>query len=163
MELYNIGTGKSETAINSVLEFAQDIGFYAPMIAIAGGWPGKAYVFHFNEPNPWIGRFQGVASHILDAAFLFQNYNEYLDEEQCKSAGMMGQHFLEFVCGMEPFPPYSAAGGGAMIYGPGPKRHEYIRSLNSEDVGRRNYIFTLAGSSSLEALSSAWTTFMAGQ
>lgn len=51
-----------------------------------------AYVFHFNEPNPWEGRFKGVAGHLTDTAFLFQNYEEYLDEERALLGREFGRH-----------------------------------------------------------------------
>jgi hypothetical protein len=76
----NISTNSPTEAVDKVLQFANDIGFYTPLVSIASGWPKKAYVIHFKEPNPWPGRYHGVATHILDAAFLFQNYNEFLDD-----------------------------------------------------------------------------------
>jgi hypothetical protein len=150
-----------ETADNA-LHFANDIGFYAPLMAIVSGWPKKAYAFAFNEPNPWPGRYQGVATHVLDAAFLFQNYNEFLDEAQKGSAKVFGEHFVDFVVGAEPYPPYVAGEGGAMIYGPGEKRQRFVKSSKSEDYGRRSTIFKLAESSGLEKLSDAWGVFMRG-
>lgn len=96
---YGIATPNAEssdTAVENVLHFAHDIGFYAPLISIASGWPNKSYVFHFNEPNPWEGRFKGVAGHILDVAFLYQNYNEFLEEAQQSSAKAFAKHFIDF-------------------------------------------------------------------
>lgn len=168
LEKYHI-TNQDETSANSandnVLYFAHDIGFYAPLVSIASSWPGKSYVFHFNEPNPWNGRYHGVATHILDAAFLFQNYNEHLDEPQRVSAKIFGRHFIDFVVGSEPYPTYLAGQGGAMVYGPMPgrQRQEYVRSDRSEDYKRRGLIFQLAESSSLDKLSAVWDTFMSGQ
>ena len=156
-------TDGSVDNVNNVLRFAHDIGFYAPLVTIAEGWPGKAYVFDFNEPNPWDGPFKGVASHILDIAFLFQNYNEYLDQDQRTSAETFGAHFLDFVGGKEPYSAYDPGKGGAMIYGPGgPEKHRYLRSTRSEDYGRRSNIFQIEKLSSLDALSLAWDKFMAG-
>ncbi|KAE9375345.1 alpha/beta-hydrolase [Stipitochalara longipes BDJ] len=150
-------------AVNKILHFANDIGFYAPLVSIASGWPGKGYVFHFNEPNPWPGRYQGVATHILDAAFLFQNYNDFLDDVQKSSARAFGEHFIEFVNGSEPFPSYIAEDGGAMVYGPGGKRQEFVKSKSNEDYGRRRTIFKLAESSGFETLSDAWGVFLTGE
>jgi hypothetical protein len=156
----------SDVAVENVFHFAHDIGFYAPLISIASGWPRKAYVFHFNEPNPWEGRFQGVAGHILDVAFLYQNYNEFLDEAQQSSAKAFGKHFIDFVNGLEPFPTYTAGEGGAMVYDSGDGRDErqkFVKSNKSEDYKRRSTIFQLAESSSLEDLSGVWDAFMGGQ
>lgn len=150
--------------VNNVLHFANDIGFYAPVVAFAEGWPvGRAHMFHFNEPNPWDGQFKGVASHILDVAFLFQNYNDYLDEEQRRAAETFAAHVLDFVVGKEPYPTYTPGKGGAMVYGPGgPERQRFVQSTKSEDYGRRSTIFELEKLASLDALSLAWDKFMAG-
>ncbi|TVY80602.1 Lipase [Lachnellula suecica] len=152
-----------DAAINNVLHFAHDIGFYAPVVAIASGWPGKSYVFHFNEPNPWGGRFQGVAGHVLDVAFLFQNYNEFLDETQQSSAKAFGSHFIDFVAGLEPFPVYTAGEGGAMVYGPGDEGQKFVKSKRNADYKRRDTIFKLAKISDFDKLSACWDTFMGGR
>ena len=162
---YDVGNSSAKSqdvAMDNILHFAHDIGFYAPLVAIASGFPGKSYVFHFNEPNPWKGRYQGVATHILDAAFLYQNYNEFLDEAQRSSAEAFGKHFIKFVAGGEPFPEYSAEGGGAMVYGAHDKRQKFATGKDSEDLKRRSSIFKLAETSSLEELSAMWGSFMSG-
>ena len=166
LEGYNFRNAHADStndAADKVLHFANDIGFYAPLISIASGWPKKAYVFHFNEPNPWPGRYQGVAAHILDAAFLFQNYNEFLGDAQQESARAFGEDFIDFVVGKEPFPPYVAAEGGGMVYGPGEQKQKFVKSKKSEDCGRRSTIFKLAETSSLEKLSNAWGVFLRGE
>lgn len=162
LEQYGIDTNSTDGALEKVLHYANDICFYAPLVSIASGWPRSSYVFHFNEPNPWSGRFQGVATHLLDAAFLFQNYNAYLDETQRSSAIAFARHFIEFVVGSEPYPPYVAGKGGAMVYGSGEKRQIFVKTERSEDYQRRDTIYHLAESSSLEKLSSAWDAFMGG-
>jgi hypothetical protein len=166
LEGYNFHNAHADSmndAADKVLHFANDIGFYAPLISIASGWLKKAYVFHFNEPNPWPGRYQGVATHILDAAFLFQNYNEFLGDAQQESARAFGDDFIDFVVGKEPFPPYVAAEGGAMVYGPGEQKQKFVKSKKSEDCGRRSTIFKLAETSSLEKFSDAWGVFLRGE
>lgn len=163
---YDVGnnSGKSQDVVmDNVLHFAHDIGFYAPLVSIASGFPGKSYVFHFNEPNPWKGRYQGVASHILDAAFLYQNYNKFLDEAQRSSAEAFGKHFIKYVAGGVPFPEYSAENGGAMVYGADGERQKFVTGKNGEDLKRRSSIFKLAETSSLEELSTLWGSFMSGQ
>ncbi|EKD15704.1 uncharacterized protein L3040_004010 [Drepanopeziza brunnea f. sp. 'multigermtubi'] len=167
LEAYHIGSGSGNDAQNqavatdNILHFAQDIGFYAPLVTIASGFPGKRFVFHFNEPNPWDGRYQGVASHLLDAAFLYQNFNEFLDEAQRGSAEAFGKHFVAYVAGREPFPQFAPGERGAMVYGAGgDDRQTFVRSRRCEDVGRRSTIFRLAQSSSLEELSALWGCFL---
>lgn len=41
-----------------IVTFATHLGFLAPVVSLARGWPGKAYVYHFNEPNPWDGEWK---------------------------------------------------------------------------------------------------------
>ncbi|PVH76547.1 alpha/beta-hydrolase [Cadophora sp. DSE1049] len=161
-DIGNHGSKDQNVAVDSILHFAHDIGFYAPLVTIASGFPGKSYVFHFNEPNPWKGRYQGVATHILDAAFLYQNYNEFLDDDQRSSAELFGKHFIKSVVRGEPFPEYSAENGGAMVYGAEGERQKFVKSKNSEDVKRRSAIFKLAETSSLEELSALWGSFLSG-
>ncbi|KAH7388968.1 Alpha/Beta hydrolase protein [Cadophora sp. MPI-SDFR-AT-0126] len=165
LKQYNIGDQglkDQNVAVDNILHFAHDIGFYAPLVTIASGFPGKSYVFHFNEPNPWKGRYNGIATHILDAAFLYQNYNEFLDDTQRNSARVFGKHFITYVAGGEPFPQYSADNGGAMVYGTDSERQEFVKSKKSEDVKRRSAIFELAERCSLEELSALWGSFLSG-
>jgi len=54
LQAYDINPSLSDKeGLYRILKFSTDINFFAPAIAIAKGWPGKAYVYHFNEPNPW--------------------------------------------------------------------------------------------------------------
>jgi carboxylesterase type B len=161
-KLSKVHADSTDDAADKVLHFANDIGFYAPLVSIASAWPKNAYVFHFNEPNPWPGRHQGIATHVLDAAFLFQNYNDFLDDAQRDSAKSFGEHFINFLVGKETFPPYIAGEGGAMVYGPGDQRQRFVKSKKSEDYGRRSTILKLAETSSLEQLSGAWGVFLRG-
>lgn len=80
LSAYNITPSTSDDeAVVSILRFATDISFYAPALAFAKGWPqtkdNKIFLYHFNEGNPWEGRFKGEAGHILDVSYLFQNFN----------------------------------------------------------------------------------------
>jgi hypothetical protein len=67
------------------------------------------------------------------------------------------------VVGSEPFPPYIAAEGGAMVYGSGEKGQKFVKSKKSVDYGRRSTIFNLAETSSLQKLSVAWGVFLRGE
>ncbi|KAF1937900.1 alpha/beta-hydrolase [Clathrospora elynae] len=119
---------KSDTndddALLSVLRFASEISFYAPARAFAQGWPNtpdsKLFLYHFNEGIPWDGRFKGEAGHILDVAYLFQNFNEHLDDAQLKVAKEYAEDFIKFVNGEDPWPAVKSGEGGlgAKVYGP---------------------------------------------
>lgn len=136
----------------SFLHFAHDVVQLAATRLIASRWPGPAYVFHFNEPNPWEGRFQGVASHLLDAAFLFQNYEEYLDGDQAESGRAFGRHLIDFVNGEEPFAAFSSGLGKVQVYGPGEPRSRQVDAKDLCAAGRRYHIFELAEDIRLDRL-----------
>lgn len=148
-----------------ILRFATDIGFYAPAMAFAEGWPeGKsAYLYHFNAPNPWDGPWKGEANHILDVAFLFQNYNEYLSAEQTAIAESFAEHFLSFINGKPPFPDFSAEKGGAMVYGPPASGAAFMESSAPEQVGRSGTISDIAQRIGFDLLATVWNNFMMGQ
>lgn len=134
------------------LQFAHDVVQLAATRSIASRWPGSAYVFHFNEPNPWEGRFKGVASHLLDAAFLFQNYEEFLDEKQASVGRMFGRHLIEFVNGGEPFAAFSSGSGKVQVYGPGEPRSRQVDAQDLLAAGRRDHVFKLAEAVGLDRL-----------
>jgi len=70
---------------------------------------------------------------------------------------------LSFVNSSGPFLSYIAEEGGAMVYGPGKKRQNFVKSKKAEGHGKRSTIFKLAETSSLEKLSDAWGVFLRGQ
>lgn len=120
---YNITASTSDDeAILAFVRFASDICFYAASRAFAQGWPNtsetKLFLYHFNEGIPWEGRFKGEAGHILDVAYLFQNFNEHLDDAQLKVAREYGQDFIKFVNGENPWPPVHQDELSAKVYGP---------------------------------------------
>lgn len=134
------------------LHFAHDVVQLAATRLIARRWPGPAYVFHFNEPNPWEGRFQGVATHLLDVTFLFQNYEEFLDAEQASSGRTFARHVIEFVNGEEPYDAFSSGSGKVQVYGPGEPRSRQVDAKDFAAAGRRDHIFRLADDVGLDRL-----------
>jgi len=152
-----------EVALKNVLQYSTDIGFYATALAFAKGWPGKAHLYHFNEPNPWDGQWKGEAGHVLDIAFLFQNYNEYLAPEQKAVAMKFAEDVIKFVNGACDWKPYGE-GEGARTYGPSKDGicGDYVEGVAKPRSGRKNTIFELAGEIGLEHLSAAWRNFMTG-
>ena len=91
-----------EAAFIKLLEFTRDTSFHLGTLAFAKGFSSSSgntqvKAFTFAEPNPWPGKFQGMATHVLDVVFLFQNFNEQLDEAQREAARRMGIDFARFV------------------------------------------------------------------
>jgi carboxylesterase type B len=65
-----------------MLKFINEVVSFAPIISFTQGRNGDVYVYYFNEGNPWEGPWKGQASHLLDIAYLFQNYSKHLCQQQ---------------------------------------------------------------------------------
>jgi hypothetical protein len=149
--------------MTKILRFITDVKFYAPIITLAKSWPTSAFVSHFNEPNPWEGPAKGEASHILDVAFLFQNFNEHLNTDQVKSAQSFGNDFIAFVNGEDPYPAHNSQRGGAKVYGPPAEPGgSFIISEDAADYGRRPVAWQLSSAFGLDKLSAGLDAFIAG-
>ncbi len=100
-----------EDGLFRVLEVANDINFYVPTLTIGNDLAKHMEVcrYRFNEPNPWDGPWKGHATHILDIAFLLQNFNEFLDERQKSSAEEFAKKIIVFVAGEAPWESDSKA------------------------------------------------------
>ncbi|KUJ23279.1 alpha/beta-hydrolase [Mollisia scopiformis] len=151
-------------ALRNVLQFATDIGFFATGVTWARGWPGKAWMYHFNELNPWDGEWKGESGHVLDVAYLFQNFDEHLAQAEQAVAKQFAGDFINFMNGETRWPLFESGNEGAMTYGPSSdgKCSEYVEGITSEKSGRKNTIFELADSVGIEELSAAWGNFLSG-
>lgn len=151
--------------LRNILQFATDICFLFPAITFAKGWPGKAHLYHFNEPNPWNGQWKGEATHVLDVAFLFQNFNEHLQPEQKAVAVKFAQDVIGFVNGKCEWKKFDTGVEGARTYGPSKDGvcGGYVDGVASEQSGRQKTIFELAEAVGVENLSATWSNFVQGQ
>ncbi|PYI26720.1 alpha/beta-hydrolase [Aspergillus indologenus CBS 114.80] len=95
-----------EEAYDRILTFVTDLCFFLPILQYGHYWSGQAHLYNFNEPNPWDGRWKGRANHILDVAFLFQNYNDLLSEPQRAVAIQFAEDLIAFAHGREPWKPF---------------------------------------------------------
>lgn len=141
-----------------------DIAFLAPALTYARSWSSRAYLYFFNEPNPWAGPWKGKATHILDVAFLFQNYNDFLEPGQRKAAEKFAEDVVLFMNGTEPWKPYGAE-SGARVYGQseGDEMEVGYMDVEDEKSGRRSTIFEVARIVGLDAISGAFDSFLAGR
>jgi hypothetical protein len=158
-QAYNLSTSTSDDVAMKILtEFGTDIAYYAPALVYARSWLGKSYYYHFNEPNPWDGPFRGMSTHMLDAAFLFQNYNERLSPEVCEVAVSMASDFIMFANGVAPWKEFSK--GIVRTFQSGRSEKDANR-LGSD---RRDTLFKLelAVKIDLDELSLAWGKFLSG-
>lgn len=158
-------TTPDEEAIFSVLQFISDIIFHAPVLAFASGWMGNAYVYHFNEGNPWHGPWEGRANHILDVAYLFQNFSEHLSPEQNRVCAAFAEDFFKFCHGVAPWPTVTPgevrAGFSARVYGPSHQgaTTRVTTQAFGEESRRRSVLFDCASTVSLDQLATVLAVF----
>jgi carboxylesterase type B len=105
----------------AVANFATDIVFAQAAKAFAQAWqgssPAKALLSHFTCPNPWEGGWKGYATHGLDAAFVLQNFSDFLPAGQKACAERMGKDMVNFVTGKDGLPWVGTNGGTEIVYG----------------------------------------------
>ncbi|KAK3681248.1 Alpha/Beta hydrolase protein [Podospora appendiculata] len=169
LDQYALGTstltGTDDEALVNILRLMSDISFFLPAVDFADKFTNKALVAAFNEPNPWAGLFKSHASHILDVAFLFQNFNASLDEGQRAIAVTFGGDVIAYVNGETPWQGKDRAGErGIGVYADGKRRGPGEEGTQQEMHDRR-VILGLARDANgpgLDALVRVVTDFMSG-
>jgi hypothetical protein len=161
-------TADDDTAMQHVIELATDIAYFMPALAYARSYPGKTYYYHFNEPNPWDGPFKGYSTHMLDAAFLFQTFNENMSSEARMVAKGMAADFVKFANSVKPWAEYRKGSEDAekvRTYGPSDKKTLSMTINSGRGNGRRVVLLELSenGRVDLDQLSIAWDLFVAGK
>lgn len=147
-----------------ILNFLNDLLFAAPTLTLARGWQSNAYVYYFNEGNPWDGPWEGQATHILDVAYLFQNFSEFLTPAQQAVGTAFAEDIFRYCHGVAPWPAVKQgepAGFTARIYGPS-ELNESARQTNEPfgDQGkRRSILFDYGDRVSLDDLTKVFTVF----
>ncbi|KIX03914.1 uncharacterized protein Z518_07467 [Rhinocladiella mackenziei CBS 650.93] len=159
-----------EIAFFNFLKFCTDIGYYAATTSFARGWPSsnsKIFTFFFNEPNPWPGVYQGLATHVLDVVFLFQNYNDKLPPSQEAAAKEFALDLMRFVSGKDPWEENIVSQRKAKVFGPstgdGRSVSRIIDNAESEASGRRIAILDLGNEVGFDVLAEALRRFQMGQ
>ncbi|KAF9887688.1 hypothetical protein FE257_009641 [Aspergillus nanangensis] len=152
---------------SGILKFANDIAFFVPVFNYAHCWSGQAFMYQFNEPNVWDGPWKGRANHILDVAYLFQNYNEHLPEPQRRVAVQFGKDLIAFASGHAPWAAFKWETGDlySRVYGgrvPGTSGTIITVQGPEPRTERSKTIFDLAAIVPADELSRAWGSFMAG-
>lgn len=151
-----------DEAFVKVLEFANDISFYAPTLAFARGMQGSmpVYVYRFNEPNTWPGPWQGRTTHIHDLVFLLQNFNQALSDDQRQLAEKFADGVIGFVNSKAPWQEVTTAETAAKVLKVG---NEAVVKDVPEQTERRNIVLRLADDVGFDALSGAFTSFLTGR
>ncbi|KAF2033312.1 alpha/beta-hydrolase [Setomelanomma holmii] len=156
---------EDDEAMQRTINLATDIAYAAPTLTYARPFSGKSYLFNFDDLNSWDGPVKGMSTHMLDAAHLFQNFNEHLSEGAQKVAEALGADFVRFANGIEPWVEYIKAEGEVRVYGPSEERVVGIVGENGWGQSRRDTLWRLeeSGKVDLDALSVAWDMFVAGR
>lgn len=160
LSTYDIRNGtEDEEALFRILQVANDINFYVPARLLSSTLSSKMkiYQYRFNEPNPWDGPWKGHATHILDIAFLLQNFNEFLDDETRSVAVQFAKDVLAFVYGDV---PWKAGADTAKVLGP-QGNIDVVEDL-PENTGRRSTMIAFGNEFGYDILNDAVTTFMKG-
>lgn len=119
--------------------------FFAPVVVMAGHWPGFATVGLFNEHNPWEGPYKAQANHLLDVAYTWGNYNEVYKKDSWTVARALAESVISFTCGKDSLPQFDNGGRLVTIFGPSEERISSIVISIDEVMARRNRdIFRLA-------------------
>jgi carboxylesterase type B len=167
---YGITTSSSDDeALLAILRFSSEICFYAPARAFAQGWPNtpesKLFLYHFNEGVPWEGLFKGEAGHILDVVYLFQNFNEHLDDAQLKVAKEYGEDFIKFVNGENPWPPVQQDKLCAKVYGPSADgvTSRWVPDGAPTKIGRDERVLKLGEKIGFDAVMQVFQNFFQGR
>ncbi|KOS36740.1 hypothetical protein ACN38_g12496 [Penicillium nordicum] len=137
-------------ALISVLDYFNDAMFCAPVLTFARGWNDNAHVYYFNEGNPWKGTWKGRATHILDLAYLFQNFRQFLTAGQQKVGNAFAEDIFKFCHGSSPWSAVTEdnfdKGFSARVYGPSDKgltRNVVNQAYGGETI-RRDTLRNLA-------------------
>jgi hypothetical protein len=165
LQAYGISSATDDNeAMELVLDLATDIVYVAPAVAYARSF-SKAYYYQFNELNPWDGPLKGYSTHMLDAAFLFQNFNEHMSSEMQEVARGLAIDFLKFANGATPWVEYMEGKEEVRVYGPSDKIAMGIENDNGWGKGRRDLLWKLSeeGKIDLDQMSVAWHMFVAGR
>lgn len=152
-----------DEALYNILVFINDVAFSLPAVDLAANYPQKSYVVAFNEKNPWEGPFKGEASHILDVAFLFQNFNDQLSPQQQKAARQFGEDVISFVSGDEIWPAFNKTQHAMAVYADGERK--IVEPPSEEETGRNPFVFAVTSGTdapSKDLLYKTFVDFMAG-
>jgi carboxylesterase type B len=163
LDKYNITKDMTDDeAFPAILNYMNDIAFFAPVLTFAKGWKNNVYVYHFNEGNPWDGPWKDRASHILDLAYLFQNFREFMGPSQQQLAVTFAEDFFKFCHGVKPWPAVAQndveAGFTARVYGPAPNIGQVNGPYNEGSL-RRSLLFDDADQVSLDEFAKVLALF----
>jgi carboxylesterase type B len=108
LSTYNIP--KSSKDGTTIWHLCSDYAYNLPVIRAAATWPypNKCFVFHFERGDIFREALphRNLATHILDASFLFMNLNYPLSEKDEDLATEMAARWITFANGEDPWTPH---------------------------------------------------------
>ncbi|KAL6232491.1 hypothetical protein BDW75DRAFT_247123 [Aspergillus navahoensis] len=157
---YGISTDiPDEQAFSSILDYFNDIAFFAPTLATAAGWKSHAWVYYFNQGNSWEGPSKGRAGHLLDVVYLFQNFQDFLTPDEQALATRFAGDIFKFCYSKSAWPAVDwrdlHRGFAARVYGSREvAKSEAIDILSPfhDESDRRKFLFDYRGEVSLDEL-----------
>lgn len=167
-------TENSQETTKTVLDFMGDAMFALPARHLTQLWsllttPGsKAYLYHFECPNPWDGSWKGNATHALDIALVLQNYKVHVPQGQQQCSERFAKDLIAFVNGGDPWPEYQESDGvaGAMVYktpiDAERDQSEFMLDGTPEMTGRKSVLAELGGEDMLDKIVDACQQFLTG-
>jgi carboxylesterase type B len=163
-------TTNTPESLEAVLELATDICFALGARAFASTWGSGAgtesFLYRFNVPNPWDGPWKGRATHILDIAYVLQNYRERLAPGQQQTADRFTKDVVSFVNGGSPWPAYKDGAEGSMVYFATEQGNDdesrFVARETPETVDRRDIIQKAMTQDVFDKVMDAWEGFMKG-
>ncbi|KAF2849258.1 carboxylesteras-like protein [Plenodomus tracheiphilus IPT5] len=157
-----------DEAMTKVLQLGTDIAYALPASSYARAFPGRTWRYTFDQENPWKGMFEGRATHMLDAAFLFQKFNHQLDDGGNQVAEGLAKDFIGFANGK------GASWGqymGGDVYGQAKVSRSYgscdgegERGITDAEEQEHGLLkLSEEKKADLDALGRAWDLFVAGK
>ena len=89
--------------------FLSTIIFHCPNLRIAETFPGKAYLYHFEEPSPYPGPTSGIPVHGLCAVILYGNDKGAWPKSTHQISTEMATLWTAFAHRKEPWETYNAS------------------------------------------------------
>jgi len=137
LNTFGISTSNTrQQAIDSAVKFFTVNAFVRPAIDYTKHWPdsSKAYLFAFNQGNPFPGPFQGKATHTVDALYQFRNVRHLLPTQADKDIGDdFAMALVDFAHGIENIPPFGKD-EKLKVWGPEGKSGR-VMTLKDDPVG----------------------------
>jgi carboxylesterase type B len=94
---------------DAVRFFLSTVIFHFPNLRIAETYNGKAYLYHFEEPSPYLGPTNGLPVHGQCAVYTYGNDKGAWPESARRTSAAMANLWTAFAHGKEPWVPFKSS------------------------------------------------------